>query len=749
MALFLRVINLLKTNLFIVLIIALGLAIRISGVYPGVHHDGDEVFYGQATLMILNKNLSIESSLLGYPPLVYWIFTMAFVLIFVPLAWIGFVIKEFPDFILTIGGIYKGAFAGRVGFDKIFLTEILGDRWIHPMYWGRYLTSIIGALTIYLTYLVSKKYFGSTKAALFSALFVALNYRLALNSMVGFPDMYNVLFLLLAFVLTHSLISAPNMKNYIKAWVGAALSFLVKYQIYALVPLFIAHIYISWQQAQGNLKNFLSSFFSRKVIVGGLISLTIVLLAHGQYFVEWEKVSDINAYEVVKYGFGRNILNIFPISYLYHIGVGPILSMIFLLGVGFGLLKKHIRLSTLLLLSPFTFYVFIYFYYTGGGFHTRNLISLIPVMLIFAGLIPGFIIDHFFKKTWIVKVLSIVFVGIFIGFALKNHVANIRVLVKEYSSVTSYERLDKWLDENIKGDVVYGAYPGNPTPSDSKVEIRYIGPTAQAFSASELAQEGYDYLTLDFTDVVNPNLLFWMHQSTEIGLKFWNKPDNLLSQNYIALASREYLWRHTVKSFLAPWQAPGFSYSVFKVDPAIPVANFSNPKQIPISNWAPLYYLPESKDLLTNTSEGLRIIGSSLPGAVRWQSSVIPIAPKHVIKVIGKLKNEKFTPKTARDGFLRLDFYENIPETNILSRPIISFVSSRVYGENKWQQLEITAIVPEHAKYMTVNFQADGSTPILLGGVQIQESLSEVEDTANHIIIPDQNLFTPSLNGFL
>lgn len=749
MGLFLQVINWFKSNYLIVLIIAVGLAIRISGVYPGVHHDGDEVFYGQATLMLLNKNLAIESSLLGYPPLVYWIMALAFVLVFVPLAWISFVVSEFPDFILTIGGIYKGAFAGRVGFDKIFLTEILGDRWIHPMYWGRYLTAMVGALTIYLTYLVSKKYFGSTKAALFSALFVALNYRMALNSMVGFPDMYNVLFLLLAFIFIHSLLIKPNMQNYIKAWVGAALSFLVKYQVYALIPLFFVHIYISWQQAQGNIKVFLKSFLSRKVFVGGLMSLTLVILVHGQYFVEWEKVNDINAYELVKYGFGRNILNIFPASYLYHIGVGPILSIIFIFGVGFGLLKKNVRLSTLLLLSPFTFYIFIYFYYTGGGFHTRNLISLIPVMLIFAGLIPGFVADYLFKKTWQIKILAIMFVGICAGLALKDHAVNISVLVKEYSSVTSYERLDKWLDENIKGDVVYGAYPGNPTPSDPKVKVRYIGPTAQAFSANELAQEGYDYLTLDFTDVVNPNLLFWMHQSTAIGLKFWKKPDNLLSQNYIALASREYLWRNTLKSFLAPWQAPGFSYSVFKVDPAIPVVQFSNPKQIPISNWIPLYYLPESKDLLTNVPEGLRIIGSSLPGAVRWQSPVVPVTPKKVIKIIGRLKNEKPAEKNARDGFLRLDFYEKVPEINITSRPVISFVSSRVYGENKWQEVEIKAFAPELAKYMTINFQADGSTPIVLGEVQIQESLEEVEDTTKHVTIPDQNFFTPSLNGFL
>lgn len=727
----------------------MGFIIRTSGVYPGVHHDGDEVFYGQATLMLLNKNLSIESSLLGYPPLVYWIMALAFVLVFVPLAWISFVIKEFPDFVLTIGGIYKGAFAGRVGFDKIFLTDILGDRWVHPMYWGRYLTAAVGALVIYLTYLVSKKYFGSTKTALFSALFVTLNYRLALNSMVGFPDMYNVVFLLLSFVFTHSLISRPNMKNYVKAWVGAALSFLVKYQVYALVPLFFAHVYISWQQAQGSLKVFLTSFFSRKVILGGLVSLTIVLLAHGQYFVEWEKVIGINAYEVIKYGFGRNMLNIFPISYLYHIGLGQILSVIFLLGVGLGLFKKQIRLSTLLLLSPFTFYIFIYFYYTGGGFHTRNLISLIPVMLIFAGLLPGYISDHFLNKTLFIKVLTIIFMGVFTWFALKDHVDNIRVLISEYSSVTSYDRLDKWLDDNIKGNVVYGAYPGNPTPSDSKVEIRYIGPTAQAFSVSELAEEGYDYLTLDFTDVVNPNLLFWMHQSTKIGLRFWNKPNSLLSQNYIALASREYLWGHTLKSFLAPWQAPGFSYSVFKVDSAIPVVEFSNLKQIPISNWTPLYYLSESKDLLTSTPEGLRIIGSFLPGGVRWQSPVIPVTSKRIIKIIGKLKNEKFTEKNARDGFLRLDFYDNTPEINIVSRPIISFVSSRIYGESKWQELKIIAIAPEPAKYMTINFQADGSTPILLGDVQIQESLFEVEDSTKHITIPDQNLFTPSLNGFL
>ena len=380
MVLLSRVINWLKSNWIIVLVIVAGTLMRIWGTKPGVHHEGDEVFYGQATNMILNRNLLVESSLLGSPPLVYWIMLVFFVLVFIPLAWLVFIIKEFPDFILTVGGIYQGAFAGKVGFDRIFFTNIIGSRWINPMYWGRYLTAVVGGLVIYLTYLVAKKYFGSNWTALLASIFVALNYRLVLNSMVGFPDMYNVLFLLLSLLLTHSLMKKPNLNSYIKVWIGAALSFLVKYQIYALIPLFLAHLNISLQQAKGNIREFALSFFSRKVIIGGLISFTIVFLVHGQYFVQWEKVSSINTYEAVKYGFGRNIINIFPLSYLYHIGAGPLLFIAFVLGLIYGLIKKKSRLSTLLLASPLSIFFFIYFYYTGGGFHTRNLISLLSLL---------------------------------------------------------------------------------------------------------------------------------------------------------------------------------------------------------------------------------------------------------------------------------------------------------------------------------------------------------------------------------
>jgi len=624
------------------------------------------------------------------------------------------------------------------------------------MYWGRYLTAVVGGLVIYLTYLVAKKYFGSNWTALLASIFVALNYRLVLNSMVGFPDMYNVLFLLLSLLLTHSLMKKPNLNSYIKVWIGAALSFLVKYQIYALIPLFLAHLNISLQQAKGNIREFALSFFSRKVIIGGLISFTIVFLVHGQYFVQWEKVSSINTYEAVKYGFGRNIINIFPLSYLYHIGAGPLLFIAFVLGLIYGLIKKKSRLSTLLLASPLSIFFFIYFYYTGGGFHTRNLISLLPVMLIFSALIPGMIIDCVQKKTLPWRVLTLLLMSLFVYFAVKDHVTNDTVLIREYSSVTSYDRLGKWLGENIKGDVVYGAYPGNPVPSDPKVKVKYIGPTAQAFSSQELIDEGFDYLTLDFTDVVNPNFLFWMGQPTKIGLLFWNKPDDLLSQNFIALAAREYLWSHTLKTFLAPWQAPGFSYAVFKtksnVNNNVHYTKFTTLNSADFAKWSSLYLLPEHRSSFQRPEErntGLELTGTSLPGSVRWQSPVMPTDPNYAYKITGKINSKTSLSKTARDGFIRLDFYQSLPLNKITDRSVTTFISQRVYGESGPHFVEINAVAPDTAGYMTISFQVEGSNPLLLEEVKIQKSDTELTGSLPPVTIPDNNLFLPSLNGFL
>ena len=338
--------------------------------------------------------------------------------------------------------------------------------------------------------------------------------------------------------------------------------------------------------------------------------------------------------------------------------------------------------------------------------------------------------------------------------SLKPHLINDAVTVKSYSSQTNYEKLEIWLQTNIPEGISYGFYPGNPTPSEAKRDLRLIGPVSQAFSYRELLEEKFDYVTLDFTDVIGPNFLWWMNQPTRIGVKFWRKPDNLLSQNYMALASREYLWSHTLTTFFSPWQTPGFSYAVVKIDSdQTATTKFEALESIPLNDWSPLYFIPEYRPLLKketiDSTSQLKITGTSIPGAVRWESPPIPVIPSHVYKLVGSIKNQESLAKTARDGFLRMDFYKTKTVQNIISRPFTSFVSRRVYGESEWQEVLIEAQSPADSNFMVIGFQSDSPSSFFLNEVKIGKSVSEIENNAHIITIPDVDLFLPSLNGFL
>lgn len=747
-------------NKLLVLILIFAFIPRFLGTNPGVYFEGDEVSYGQAIRMITNGNLLIDSSLLGYPPLLYWIMLTAFLVFFIPAAWIYFAITNFQDFFLTLAGIYKGSFGGMVGFEQIFRTEILGDRWVSAMYWGRYLTVVVGVGVVFLTYKVCLEFFENKKAALIAALMAAFNYRLTLNSMVGFHDMYNAFFLLLSILLTSKIIKNPSTRNYLLAWIGVTLSFLIKYQTYSLLPLLIAHTYVSKIRSNGTFKGILKNFFNRGVVLGGIISLTLVIASHGQYFVEWERTLDINNYETIKYSFYRNAITFFPISYLYHVGIGPLISILFLIGAFLGIADRKTRLNSIMLLSPILPFSYVYFYFAGGGYHTRNLISVIPICIIFA----SFFLSWFYERAnsfggTLFKLLSSALIILLLFFLLKDHAINILAAVKAYSSQSNYFSLKSWLEENIKGKLVYGQYPINPTPTDKEVEVRLMGPVYKSFSYIEKKEEGFDYLTLDMTDVVEPQFLWWTNQPTKMSLMFWKKPNNLLSQNYAALAIREYLWSHTVKTFLSPWQAPNFSYVVVKINKeesyeSVPFKEIAK-YDFKENSWIRLSYLKEQESLLTECASEektscIGVTGSSIPGSVRWESPVTSVKEGHAYKVSGMVKNSLNLDKGARDGFLRVDFYKEEPSHKITSRSFVSFVSKRVYGESEWQSSKVEVVAPEGVNYMTIGFQADSPNKFELTDVVIEESLDTLEFQGfDPVIITDDNLFFPSLMGYL
>lgn len=745
----------------IFLIVLVGFLLRIVGTNPGYYAHGDEAMYGEAIYMLINKTLSMEVHLMGYPPLIPWIMLIFFTFVFIPLGWLWFLAAHINDFLLVVGDAAQSVDAGGVGLERIFHSQILGRNWTNVMYWGRYVTALFGTGAIILTYNVALTYFNKRSIALVAAFFVAVNYRLVLNSRIGFPDTFSVFFLLLALWSIGMLLKKPSAKAYFSAWVTSALSFLVKYQVYALVPLFLVHTIVSARTAGRSFKKFLKAFFNKNVIVGGLIAAVIVLISHVYHFANIERVIEINNYEAIKYGFGRNIVNIFPISYLYHIGIGPFISVLAFSGILFGLLKKQYRIAILVLLSPVPVFLYLYFYYTVGGFFTRNFLALIPLPLLFASIPLGVTFDWFLKKVK-TNILGQVFIVssllLLLFLVSKDHTLNSLISAKVYSQPSPHVQARQWVQKNIKGDLVYGAYHGHPTPFDSKILFKQLSTPPMGFGYRELFEEGYDIAVVDFS-VVHDTFLWWMTQPTEMGIRFFKKPDDLLSQNYMALATREYLWGHTLKAFLTPWQAPGYNYAIVSTkkeeqfrDTKIMQYDFNK-----YDIWDKVSYLPKYKDQLEIVSipgneEAVLSIksGTPLPGAIRWQSKPVVVKPGYGYAISAFIRSNEPISKDNRNGFLRLDFYDQMPKPEIDSRATIGFVSKRVYGDEQWQEVYVQGVAPGDSQFMVVGFQADSSSQtLILKQIKVVETSEPMEDRGEHITIPDEDFFLPNNNGFL
>lgn len=745
------------------ILVVAGFFLRIKGTSPGYFAHGDELMYGEAVFMILNKTLGMEPQVLGYyPPLVAWIMLGAFIFIYIPAT----VITQLPQLGLNL--IDYGALFADQNALHFFKSNILGPNWANAVYWGRYTTVIFGTASIILTYYIALKLFNTRLVAFLASLFIAVNYRLVLNSKIGFPDIYNVFFVLATFLLILSLYEKPSTKKYLFSWIVIGLSFLIKYQTYTIPVFLIVHFLISLKRSGNKIKLLLPSLFNKGFIAGGVITLLMVLISHYYHFQNWEKVRGMYEYQALKYGLGINNLNIYPISYVYHIMLGPILVVTGISGLFLGIIRKKYRAKTLILSSILAPTCFLYFYYSTGGTYTRNLLVILPILIIYSA--------FFFSSLWyrlskgltnsFFRIVSLTAVAIIIISAALGQATNAIIASDKLSEISPRILVEKWLTDNLPPDSVIGTYFGSFSLNDNLFLLKSFSGVAEALSFKELEAENVDYALVDFSMVTGP-LIWWMGQPTDIGIKFWNKPDNLLSQSYNALAIRELLWSHTIQAYLPKWQIPGYDYAIISLQSKNQNIDYSPIKTYSFDSgdedWTKLTYFEETRNLLNVSSKSLAINQEIVqktdgikrilarPGMVRWESPTMDAKHSYAYKVEGHVRAQESTNKQNRNGFIRLDFYAADIDHSIESRPMMSFVSERYWGSGDWKKLEIEGIAPEGAGYLRIGFQTDqAQSNYFVDNIVLYQSDYPIDNKQmKHIIIDDNDLFPPNDGGFL
>lgn len=674
-----------KINLIILLLIlVLAVILRFVGDKPGYpsYHSDDGITYSAASEMIVNGNF--DPLRYDYPIMTPLTNYVAYQTFFIPIEWSKFLIRNYLNYPVGYLEIPKDP----IKLHDFFYRVVLGDRWINALFWGRYVTGFVGLLIVLMTFFVTRRLF-STKAGLIASFLVAINYRQVLNSHLGLPDIYNSFYLLLSLWFTLNVFEKPTNKNYFWSAIFAGLSFSTKYQFFAFTPLLIVHLINVFKEK--NFKNKIKFLFKPMAIMIPVIIVILFVVLNPYHLIKLDETKAWLSSVSGKYRTGRMTFDFYPYSYLYHIGMGKIISIISLLGVFVAFYYK--KLNTVLLLSVIIPFLFITTYYTGGGFYTRNFVTIIPFIVIFAGVV----LSKVFKSK------IIFFLLIFL--VAKESLTNSLVVVKEYIKPWNYKVMQSWSANNIKDEMIVAAHASVLLPDTIKKVIPYNFVTDD-FSMREFAEKGAD-LVISNLDWSTTDFYGWMTQDTRNSFKYWNKPLSLLENNYAAMSIRE-LSDYSIFSVVKLWQAPETNFIVAVV-----------PKyQILNKNLYKKNILPKKTHV--------------------WKSDVIDVTNWN-----GFFVNTK-TSGTGR-GYIYANFFKDINDVNDVTKRTSVRLSSR--NKNK----DIMGVIPKDSNYMVINFDTFDSYKMLDELLEINIYNTEVKEdfsgyTLNPVKLEDGVIF-PNSHG--
>ncbi len=737
-------------------ILAIAALLRFIGVYPGYPptHPDETYIYGHALQMI--KNLNIDPTRYDYPAFIPLIHAMLYMLIFNPV----FIVYSFifsPDNLPVFRNVL------------FFYQHVpLYNQQTAAIFWGRAITAAFSLGTVYLVFQVGKKYF-NYYTGIAAALLTAVNFREVLNSHIGLPDVYNAFFLLLCFYFFKQLLESPNKKNYFLSGISLAFFFSTKSQVFPILTFFLVHLIAVWpKKIQGNLRALIRGLFKKDFIIAALISPIFYLIINVYQFIHWDKFYASNYYTTLQYRFGINNLDFYPISYMYHIGIGRIILMLIPVGLILGFWR--FRLQTSLLSSVLIPFLIVFLYYSNGGFYIRNFVTVIPLLLIFASVAISEIFTVVSRililNSKVTTLLIIVAVMVLSAQQIRDSFINTLSFTRPWAMTEAR----MWVERNVpNGETI--AVRQFDKFSKGKNFKRVAFGMDNVFSLAEMQEEraSYGYISLD---ELSNNFYWWMRTMSDESIKYWNKENaDSISQNmYPAVASSE-LASWAVAAYIKPWQAPDSSFFIVRVPDVLSLGNKKLIAEFPfndsrsLSSWSLVNgWDKDVKNINWDGNLGydkkgsLRLVRSgAYPSVIRAVSPAISVVSNgnqiKAYEVAAWMKTGDSLAKKVRDGYIRVDFYENDPgKITLTTGSLYTALSSRVYGTSDWVEKRVTVVPPVNSKFMTVSLemQGQGGTDIWADDVSIFESEKFFSDPRvqkpylNYYKIPKNVLFPVS-----
>lgn len=687
-----KILIFIRKNILILVILSIATLFRFVGLYPGYPEHTDEGGFSSALTMMANGNLN--PGRYDYPAGVPLLHLALFKSVFIPLFWLKF-------YILNLGPIIDGFIKIPLdpdSYKRIFSLEILGPREINVMYWGRYITALFGVAVVYMIYKLGAKIFNKN-VGLISSFLVAVNFRQVLNSHIGLPDIYNSFFLILTTFYLYKVIEVPSRINYLLAGLFNGLYFTIKFQTFGFAPLIVAHLIGAWKKTESLSKNLKNIFASPQIVISILTSAFVMVFFNPYILQKFEIFKAVQEYQLAKYGLGTNSINIFPLSYLYHYGIGTWITIFSIIGFAIGVTKLFKR-TLVLNLVVFQF-MLMFVYISRGGFYTRNFVTITPLILIFTALLidSAFRLTQNFRAKWLASLGLIVLLVAISGDNIKSSL----IIIKEYSKPWNRKVLSEWVGKNVPAGAVVAAHPDTPLPVEKVKRVVYE--PDEFFSVNEFLEQSSDYAISNSSWSTN-SFYWWMNGDLGDLKNIWVKPVNVLEYSYPALALRE-LGQFGVYEVSNPWQAPDIDFLVAKM-PKYQVLskektytyNFNSG----LGGWQKAGKFWANEDNLDSKNNTLAVNeGSASIASLRWESPVVNIENWNGIEIDYKIKSESKS-KGIRMGYVFVSFYNNETDAkNSLNRTGVR-LSERSTVADGWVNKKLIGQIPEGSKYMTIGF---------------------------------------------
>lgn len=416
--------------------------------------------------------------------------------------------------------------------------------------------------------------------------------------------------------------------------------------------------------------------------------------------------------------------------------------------------------------------MFVMTFYSNGAIYPRNFVTVMPYLMLFAGYFM-YVILNVLRKFLNRKLSAMIIVILFMVINFDS-AKNSFILSLEYSRPWTITTLSDWLEKKFPENVTIREYllfvpPKTVTTLQEKKVKRLSwsydkGPN----SVSEFQQEGTDFAILN-SYIFQSVIYTWREfPKPQMYLQIDNVPFDFIDNSFYGASIRE-LMQYTVFEAYKPWQAQETSnFLVFKIPEKpkdigrkIKDFTFSTQKEL----WqlrSSFYFNPfilkwdknegKTEKGAMNIAKGDEILISS-----RFGSLPILIKPGKLYTVRGWIKNSPplWPFHTVRDGYLRMDFYQNNNKKTLDKLGVGVALSNRaeITKDSIWVPVQASMVAPENTNYLTISFEAQEANyySLYLDDVEVYESEQIPAERSKEIpyipsTIPKESIY---FNSFL